>query len=305
MNLEIGIKSDPIEYRYSFEWLFRLMEELDVSLLQLGSSFELYSVDTSYLHDLRECAASHGVEIRSCFTAHRELGGFFSGDSRLERVAFENYRRWIDVAAAVGARFCGSNPGSLYRDAMESKESGMECYLRNMKELMRYAREREIDALLIEPMSCRAEPPAEPEEIDHMMTTLSKVHAAFPHETVPVYLCGDVSHGVADYDGRIVHDPMELFAMQMSYMAEFHLKNTDQRLDATFGFGDGSPTGIVSLPHVKSVLRDHGADAPVDTMTGYLEISGPKLGREYSDARLEHQLCESIETIQREFSDML
>ena len=39
------------------------------------------------------------------------------------------------------------------------------------------------------------------------------------------------------------------------------------------------------------------ADWPVSEVVGYLEIGGPKLGRDYSDYRLEKQLGESLAAI--------
>ena len=77
MEIGIGVKSDPIQYRYTYEWLFDLMKEQKVRYLQLGSFFELYMLEDSFFTDLRNLAERRGVEIRSCFTAHRELGGFF------------------------------------------------------------------------------------------------------------------------------------------------------------------------------------------------------------------------------------
>ena len=69
MKIEIGVKSDPIQYRYTYEWLFDLMREQKVRYLQLGSFFELYMLDDSFFKDLRNLAEKKDIEIRSCFTA--------------------------------------------------------------------------------------------------------------------------------------------------------------------------------------------------------------------------------------------
>ena len=37
MQINLGLKSDPINYRYSYDWLFDLMNEIDLRYLQLGS----------------------------------------------------------------------------------------------------------------------------------------------------------------------------------------------------------------------------------------------------------------------------
>ena len=44
MKIQLGIKSDPVEYRYSYEWLFRIMEQENIKNLQLGTFFELYQL---------------------------------------------------------------------------------------------------------------------------------------------------------------------------------------------------------------------------------------------------------------------
>lgn len=40
LQLRLGVKTDPIEYRYSHAWLFRLLAEENVELVQLGTHFE-------------------------------------------------------------------------------------------------------------------------------------------------------------------------------------------------------------------------------------------------------------------------
>ena len=54
MILNLGIKTDPIEYRYSYQWLFHIMNSHNIRHMQLGSFFEMYSVGDEYFHELRE-----------------------------------------------------------------------------------------------------------------------------------------------------------------------------------------------------------------------------------------------------------
>jgi ribulose-phosphate 3-epimerase len=298
MDFELGVKSDPIEYRYSFEWLFALMRDCKVLNLQLGSFFELYSLEDSYFLDLRSAAASYGIVIRSVFTSHRELGGFFAGDRRLERVARRNYERLIEVAALVGASYVGSNPGSVFRDRMAAKEEGIQCYLRHMKELMAYAKTLDLEGLSIEPMSCSAEPPSFPTEIKRMVQELSAHHEHESETTVPVYLCSDISHGFADQGGKIIYSNVDLFEANIRHSCEFHIKNTDTVYGSTFGFtSEDIGRGIVDLDVLMEIVHRHWTEWPVPLLVGYLEIGGPKLGRDYSDLQLEGQLVESIASI--------
>ncbi len=301
MDFFLGVKSDPIEYRFSFSWLFSLMDRLDVRFVQIGSFMELYTVEDGYLYKLRELAERYNIRIKSCFSAHRELGGFFTGNRFLESAAKKNYERFIHVASVLGADYTGASPGAVYRDRPEYKQYGIECYFSHMKELMVLAKEKGLKALTMEPMSCSAEPPTTPEEITSMMRHLNDYHQLHPGTTVPVGLCGDVSHGYADRNCRVVHSNIELFSIEIPWLYEFHLKNTDSCFDSTFGFSRGEcEKGIIDLNLIRSFLEEPNNPWPVEELVGYLEIGGPKLGRDYSDYQLEEMLESSLTTLTEE-----
>ena len=300
--IALGIKTDPVETRYSYSWLFDIAAEEGIPYIQLGSFFELYSLDDAYFIDLRKLAGQKKVRIKSVFTAHRELGGFFYDNPYMEKVARNQYERLIHVASVLGADYCGSNPGAVYRDQPGSKQKGIERYLSHMKELMNLAWEKGLKGLTIEPMSSLAEPPTTPEEIDSMMGELQSYHAQHRSRTVPLFLCGDISHGLAGPDYQVVHNNTELFRHGLPYMAEFHIKNTDQVFSSTFGFSDDEiGKGVVDLEEIKKILKQNLGKIPVDDMVGYLEISGPKLGRDYSDPLLERSIRDSLRAIRKVF----
>ena len=75
ITLHVGLKTDSIQYRYSYEWLFRLLAEEGIEHAQLGSFFEMYQLPDEYFIALRRQAERYGVRISSVFTTHRELGG--------------------------------------------------------------------------------------------------------------------------------------------------------------------------------------------------------------------------------------
>ena len=136
--LDVGIKSDPIEYRYSFTWLFKLMRAESIRFLQLGSFFELYHLPDIFFLNLKREADEFDVTILSVFTSHRELGGFLHKETYFHKIARQNYERLIEVAALVGAESVGTNPGSLPRDELEIKENRIDFFIDQMKELMHY-----------------------------------------------------------------------------------------------------------------------------------------------------------------------
>jgi len=303
LTLELGVKTDPIEYRYSFEWLFGIMAEEGARHVQVGTFFEIYHLPDDWFTSLAELARRHGLRIRSVFTAHRELGGFYQSDPRWHIVARRNYERLIEVAALLGAESVGSNPGAVMRDAMAGKSAGVRRYLEHMKELMHFAHDHGVPRLTLEPMSCAAEPPALPDEIRSMCRELDVYHRDHAGSTASIGLCADVSHGYADEAGAVVHTHLELLEAALPYTTEVHLKNTDATFGSTFGFTEPERArGVVDVRAVRELLRRRGHELPVRELVGYLEVGGPKTGRDYSDRLLEEQLRGSLRHLKAAWS---
>ncbi|MGO9310491.1 MAG: TIM barrel protein [Spirochaetia bacterium] len=297
MTLHLGVKSDPIESRYSFDWLFDLMRGCGVRRLQMGSSFPVFFAEDEHFRKLRRAAEAKEIRITSMFSSHRELG-FANADPLLDAAALRGWERLIHVAALVGAESVGSNACIVLRDQPETREPGLRTFGEKMKALMAKARSSGLKALTLEPMSSLFELPSTPEEVRGILEELGAWHDAHADATVPLRLCGDISHGIADAEGRVVHDNWSLFEMQIPWMREFHFKNTDRIFNTTFGFGpEERKKGIVELPRLKGLIDANARRFPCGEVTGYLEISGPKLGREYSDRHLERMLVESMQAL--------
>lgn len=295
LQLLLGIKTDPIEYRYSYPWLFRLAAEEGAEYIQLGSSFEFYFLPDEFFRWLREQADKAGVRLYSLFTAHRELGGFFRNEPGWQNVARRMFERYIQIGGILGAQSVGHNPGAVLRDEMHTKPQGVARYLKHMKELMHFACEQGVPWLTIEPMSCLAEPPTLPEEIRQMGEELTAYHQRHPDTTARIGFCADTSHGYADESGNVVWSNLQTFETTLPYLYEVHLKNTDALFHSTFGFGEEERAkGVVRIEQFRDLLYANAHLLPVHKVVGYLEISGPKLGRDYSDVRLERSLRESL-----------
>jgi sugar phosphate isomerase/epimerase len=295
MTVHVGVKSDPIENRYSFDWLFGLMAEQHVCWLQLGSSFPFFHADPAWFRDLRRKAERRGIRIESTYTSYREMTGFFTADPYLEAASRLAWERLIRVAAWVGACSAGSSCGSVLRDLPGEKEPGLARWFRHMKELTRTAKAAGLSALCIEPMSSLSEPPSTPEEMDRLTREMDAFHAADPAGTVPVQFCADISHGLADRDRRVVVDNWTLFEAGIPHTREFHFKNTDDRFDRTFGFSaEERARGIVDLERFRALIDANAGRFPVRELVGYLELPGPKIGRDYSDPLLGPALSESL-----------
>ncbi len=301
VELRLGVKTDPIEYRYSHKWLFNLLASEGIKYVQIGTHFELYQLPDAFFHDLKKEADDAGVVIDSMFTAHRELGGFFRTEPGYEQVARKNFERYIQVGGLLGVKSEGSNPGAVMRDQMSFKDQGVECYIRHMKELMHHAHDCGVEWLTIEPMSCLAEPPTLPEEVIAMGKELTEYHNANPN-TAQVGFCADIAHGYVNQNEEIVHDHFGLFDATLPYLYEVHLKNTDSMYNSTFGFTENERLkGIIQVPEFRTRIVDNSETLPVKELGGYLEIGGPKLGRDYSDYRLEASLRESLRYLKKAF----
>lgn len=295
LPLRLGVKSDPIEYRYSHEWLFRLLADEGIDLVQIGSHFEMYQLPDEFFLELRQQAENYGIRLASMFTAHRELGGFFRSEPGYEQVARRNFERKIEIGGLLGAESVGSNPGAVMRDQMGTKAEGTACYIRHMKELMHFAKEQGVSWLTIEPMSCLAEPPTLPDEIVAMGEELTAYHESNRDSTAQVGYCTDIAHGYITQQDEIRFNHVELFEATLPYLYEIHLKNTDDRFNSTFGFtAEERAKGIVDVADFRRRVLENADRIPVNEMVGYLEIGGPKLGRDYSDHELESQLRESL-----------
>jgi len=291
LTLQLGVKTDPIEYRFSYEWLFRLMAEEGVQHAQLGSFFEMTLLPDEFFVHLRRQAEQYGIRISSVFTTHRELGGCFRSEPGWEDVTRRTFRRFIEIGALVGADTVGGNAGAVLRDQMHTKDAGMQRYLRFIKEMLAYAHRCGVPCVTIEPMSCLAEPPTLPEEIRAWGEELTAHQTSHAAHTATFGYCVDVAHGYVNQEGHLVWDHMQLLYAALPYTRALHLKNTDQRYEATFGFTEEERArGIIQIPAVRELVLTHADQLPVDTLVGYLEISGPKLGRDYSDYQLERQL---------------
>lgn len=302
-SLSLGMKSDPVQYRYDYEWLFDFLNDHDIHYVQLGSFFEMYWLEDGFFHELRELAERKHIRLKSAFTAYRELGGFLTGNPYMEKVARACYERYIEIGAILGLDYLGASMGAVYLNKPETKSEGIQRYTTHMKELVMLARERGIKAITVEPMSCSTEPPSFPDELRSLMATFEDYHKQHPDSTVPLYLCGDISHGVADREGKVLHGNLELFELEIPYMAEFHFKNTDKIFNATFGFSDEeNARGIVDLQEVKTLIETHAGRCPVDELVGYFEFTSLKLGRDYTDYKLEKILSDSFTALQKVFT---
>jgi ribulose-phosphate 3-epimerase len=279
------------------------MAEEDIHYAQLGSFFELYHLPDEYFLDLRQLAEKYGVRIASLFTSHRELGGILRDEHPAwASVVQRNSERFIQVGALLGASCVGTNMGAVVRDRMGFKDEAVRRYLSHMKELLGYAHRQGMPCLTLEPMSCLAEPPTLPEEIQRVAEDLLAHHNQYPGRTATFGYCVDVAHGHVDAGFNLVWDNYQLLEATLPYLRELHLKNTDRHFEAVFGFSLAErERGIVQVEAIRDFLLQNADVIPVKELIGYLEIGGPKRGRDYADDKLEEALRVSLRHLRQTF----
>ena len=298
MKFHLGIKSDAVQNRYTYEWLFDLMRSFGIRYLQLGGFLEMPLLEDGFYHDLRDKAGRYDVCIKSLYAAHRVTAGFFSQNPVLEKAARRIFEIYIHAGGVMKTDYVGANAGVVYQDHPEYREPGIECYLGHLRELMALAMEEGVKGLTVEAMSCAHEWPTTPDEIRYLTGVASAHHKAHPDTTVPLYILGDVSHGYANEQRVVVHNHYDIFESAIPYMCEFHFKNTDNIYNSTFGFSEEEQKrGVVDLHKIKKIIYQNADRWPVEDVVGYLELPGPKFGRDYSDPLLKRQLAESLEAL--------
>ena len=120
--------------------------------------------------------------------------------------------------------------------------------------------------------------------------------------TAQIGYCSDISHGYFNQDKSVCINHIDLFKASLPWLYEVHLKNTDALYGSTFGFEPKNvEKGIVDLAEIRKLIDDNSDLIPVETLHCYLEIGGPKLGRDYSDHELDYQLRASLEYIKEHF----
>ena len=123
------------------------------------------------------------------------------------------------------------------------------------------------------------------------------------HSSSPAGYCVDIAHGYLDRIQRAaVTTTSRSFAPPCPICTIVHLKNTDARFDATFGFTAAErQRGIIQVETFRDLLLANADRLPVKEVVGYLEVAGPKLGRDYSDCKLEGMLRESLRHLRETF----
>ena len=303
MTVHVGVKSDPIENRYSFDWLFGLMAEQHVGWLQLGSSFPFFHAEAEWFRDLSRRAERRGIRIESTYSSYREMTGFFAADPHLEAASRFAWERLIQVAVVGGRLFRGielrlgaprppRREGARPRAVLPPPEGALAH--REGRRPLGAVHRAHVVALraAIDP---RGDGPGDPG------------NGRVPRGRSPPARCPSSSAPTSPTASRTATGGWWSTTGACSRRASRTRASSTSRTPTTGSTGpSGSPRrsarrGIVDLERFRALIDANADRFPVQELVGYLELPGPKTGRDYTDNLLGSALGESLAALKAVF----
>lgn len=171
----------------------------------------------------RACEA-HGVRISHTFTgAYTRLNHLGHPDADIRAHSLAWFKRWIEIAADLGARGTGGQLGILtYRDDRDParREERFAQVRDHWRTLAFHAKEKGLEYLMWEPMSVRR-------EFGHTIEVCRRQHAWINEDMpLPVHLNSDIDHGDVSSPNPADTDP---YAWAESFAADspvIHIKQS-------------------------------------------------------------------------------
>lgn len=236
---------------------------------------------------IRQACERYEVDIGTTFTsAFTRVNHLLHPDAATREVWFEWWKKWIAIAARLGARGTGGHFGILsvrdYADPARRDErvrQGVESWRR----LGDFAAEMGLEFLMFEPMSIKRE----------MAETIKAARALLDElrdgMAIPMRLCLDVDHGdVGSPDPRDA-DPYEWLREFGAESPCVHIKQSSADKSAHWPFTEEhNARGVIGPEKVLAALGESGAE----DVTLLLEISHRE--REPFESRVLDDLRESV-----------
>jgi sugar phosphate isomerase/epimerase len=273
------------------EWLRIAGEDLGLRHAQfvadLLSPFLPDHIIDAQIARLRAASERFGVHIGTTFTsAFTRVNHLLHPDPAAREAWFEWWKRWIVIAARLGAKATGGHFGILsVRDCADPQRrrervrEGVESW----KRLGEVAAGQGLEYLMFEPMSI---PREMAETIEATAALLSEFRDGM---AIPMRLCLDVDHGDVSSPNPRDTDPYEWLREFGAVSPCVHIKQSSADKSAHWPFtADNNAKGIIRPQKVLSTLGESGAS----DVTLLLEISHRE--REPFESRVLPDLRESV-----------
>jgi sugar phosphate isomerase/epimerase len=273
-------------------WLRIVGEELGLRYAQfvadLLNPFLPEHLIDAQVEQIRENAERYNVTIDTTFTsAYTRVNHLMHPDAATRQVWLEWFKRWLRLAARLGARAAGSHFGTLsvtdFSDP-ERRRKRVEETVESWRLLADYGAELGLEFLLFEPMSIPREMAATIDDTKALLAMLGDDTA------IPILLNLDVDHGdVSSPDPRDT-DPYA-WLLELGHVSPVvHLKQSTADKHGHWPFTtEYNAIGVVEPEKVLDALRRSGAQ---DVML-LLELSHRE--REPAESRVLSDLKASVE----------
>lgn len=215
------------------------------------------------VQEYKEAFAKEGVSIDATFggLASYSYAQLLAPSPVQREIAFEFFKRAIDLTVIMGAEVMGTPVGGMSADEALDEEKRKERYeemLSYLRRLADYGREKGLKEIHIEATPLITEFPHNPEVSVQMMKDLEGT-------AIPFRLLIDWGHAL--YKPLLKEEAdMELWMKKCApYIGSIHLQQTDGMLDRHWDF---TKEGIVTPELIKKATKEAG----LENIPQYLEV---------------------------------
>jgi D-erythrulose 1-phosphate 3-epimerase len=246
------------------EWARIVSEEFGLKTVQF--TFDLMDprggagTVGAYIDHTRHAVNRFGIKIHSTFTG---LVAYMGNLLMHPEPSFrEDAKAWfkaaIDATARMGVASTGGFVGALSMKDAKDPQRRMErlaAWSADLQELARYAKDKGLEALLVENMAVWREPPTSIEEA----IALTQLKTA-----VPLKITIDVGHMVVKGREGADRDPYAWLKKVAPHAGVIHLQQSNDRYDLHQPFTpETNRTGRIEPKKVIEAIRESGAETAV------------------------------------------
>jgi sugar phosphate isomerase/epimerase len=260
-TLGINLCFAPKRWPEPEEWARIVAEEFGLKHVQF--TFDLMDpragagAVAAYVDHTRHAIARHGITIHSTFTGLVPYAGnlLLHPEPTFREDAKAWFKAAIDATARMGVKSTGGYFGALSMREVKDPElrrQRMDGWVDDLKELADYAKQKELESLLVEHMACWREPP----------TGIAEALALADLKTaVPLRIAIDLGHMVVKGREGEDLDPYAWLRKVSKSAGCIHLQQSNDRYDLHQPFTpESAKTGRIEPKRAVEAIRASGVE---------------------------------------------
>lgn len=262
INLGINLSFAGTRFTEPEEWTRIVAEEFKVKYVQFFSDLLdpiicPPDVREKVCKRIKELCKQYGLVIHSNFsgTIPHCLNLLLHPDREMREVALRWFEYGIEDTIRMGCKGYGSFLGAFTRKSLldsEKKKNLIDETLKNWEYLSRVGKEKGLEFMLFEPMSCEREVPSTIEQTKWWYEKLNEV------SELPVYLLWDVGHGNVESPDKKDADPYVWLEELKDKILVVHLQQTDRSSSKHWPFlSSYNERGVIDPERIASVLSNN------------------------------------------------